>query len=45
VQVQWRRRWYPATVIEVRLGVHRVHYDGYPDTWDEWVPLDRLRAA
>jgi len=45
VRVQWRRRWYPATVIEVRLGVHRVHYDGYADTWDEWVPLDRLRAG
>lgn len=43
VEVRWRRRWYPATVLEARLGVHRVHYDDFEDTWDEWVSRARIR--
>jgi len=44
VEVRWRRRWFPATVIEARLGVHRVHYDGFAPAWDEWVSRARIRA-
>lgn len=44
VEVRWRRRWYSATVLESRLGVHRVHYDDFEDAWDEWVSRARIRA-
>ena len=43
VEVRWHRRWYPATVREARLGVHRVHYDDFEDAWDEWVSRARIR--
>jgi hypothetical protein len=45
VSVQWNDDWYPATIREARLGVHRVHYDDYADVWDEWVSIDRVRLA
>jgi hypothetical protein len=44
VEVRWHRRWYPATVLEARLGVHRIHYADFEDAWDEWVSADRIRA-
>ena len=44
VEVRWHRRWYPATVLEARLGVHRIHYTDFEDAWDEWVSADRIRA-
>lgn len=37
VQVKWKKDWYPATILKVQDGLHLVHYDGYADTWDEWV--------
>lgn len=45
VSVRWNDDWFPATVREVRLGVHHVHYDDYAETWDEWVAIDRVRPA
>jgi hypothetical protein len=44
VSVEWEHKWYPAEVKAERLGVHLVHYDGYDDSWDEWVGLERIRA-
>jgi hypothetical protein len=32
-------------VIKVELGLHFMHYDGFPDTDDEWVGYDRLRVV
>ncbi|MFO0713843.1 MAG: caspase family protein [Sandaracinus sp.] len=43
VEVRWNGRWYPATVREARLGVHRIHYEGFEDAWDEWVSRERIR--
>ncbi len=43
VEVRWHRRWYPATVLAARLGVHRVHFDDFEDAWDEWVSRTRIR--
>lgn len=45
VQVEWDGKWYPAVVLEERLGLHKVHYDGHEDAWDEWVSADRIRDA
>jgi hypothetical protein len=43
VEVKWRKTWYPARILEGKLGVHRIHYEGFGDEWDEWVSSDRLR--
>jgi hypothetical protein len=45
VSVHWNESWYPATVLEQRLGVHLVHYDDYSAAWDEWVSIDRIRTT
>jgi len=43
VEARWRRRWYAATVREVRASLHRIHYTGWNDSYDEWVGSDKLR--
>lgn len=36
--------WYAATIIEAEDARWKVKYDGYSDSSNEWVNLDRLRA-
>ena len=43
VEVQWKRAWYPATVLEVRAGIHHIQYRDYGPEWNEWVALKRIR--
>lgn len=43
VRVKWKRKWYPATVKEVRGAQHFIHYTGEYAEWDEWVPPGRIR--
>lgn len=43
VEVEWKKKWYPARILEARGSVYRVHYDGYDDEWDEWVSSKRIR--
>ena len=43
VEVNWKGRWYSARIMEVKEGRHLVHYAGYDDSWDEWVPDNRIR--
>ena len=43
VQAEWDKQWYDACVVKVKLGLHLVHYEGFPETDDEWVSLERLR--
>jgi hypothetical protein len=38
-------KWSPATVLAVKDGQVRVHYDGWSDAWDEWVTPDRTRVV
>lgn len=45
VEVVWQGRWYPATVTAVRQGEVRIRYDGWGDSWDEWVGPDRVRRS
>lgn len=39
VQVLWRtdKKWYPATVVAGKFGLHHIRYDGYDSSFDEWV--------
>jgi len=43
VDVEWRGTWYPAVVLQRQGDRALIHYDGYDDSWDEWVGPDRLR--
>ncbi len=43
VEVESEGRWYAATVVEARLGLHKVHFEGWDASWDEWVPSSRIR--
>jgi hypothetical protein len=43
VEVSWKGRWYSARILATREGRHLVHYAGYDDSWDEWVPNNRIR--
>jgi hypothetical protein len=43
VEVQWKKRWYLATVIDERAGVHQVTYEGFGEEWNEWVSSKRMR--
>ena len=45
VRVEWRERLYPAQIIDV-VGKerYRVHYEGYPNEFDENVGLSRIQA-
>ncbi|HVS40543.1 MAG TPA: agenet domain-containing protein [Gemmataceae bacterium] len=45
VQVEWGGKWWPAKVLEGRLGLHKVHYDDYGDEWDEWVGPKRIKPV
>jgi CHAT domain-containing protein/Tfp pilus assembly protein PilF len=45
VEVEWKGDWYQAQVIEVKGNQYKIHYDGYADSWDEWVDTSRIRAA
>jgi hypothetical protein len=45
VEVEWKKKWYPAKVLEVKGGVHYITYDGYGKEWDEWVPSKRIRKV
>jgi hypothetical protein len=43
VEVRWKKKWYPATVLQVKDGIHLIHYTEYDAKWDEWVPSKRVR--
>jgi len=45
IQVEWSGTWYDATVLETRAnGDAFIKFDGYSDSWNEWVPPSRMRA-
>lgn len=43
VAVKWKGQWYPASVLQVRDGRYKIHYDQYDSSWDEWVGPNRIR--
>lgn len=44
VEVQWGATWYTARVVEVLSpSAFRIHYEGWADSWNEVVGLDRIR--
>jgi hypothetical protein len=45
LEIEWDKTWYPGSVVQSALGLLLVHYDGYTKADEEWVPLQRVRAA
>jgi hypothetical protein len=43
-EVDWRGSWWRAQILDAEKERVRVHYLGWPDRWDEWAPLARVRA-
>lgn len=43
VQVSWKNSWYDATIIDARNNQYYIHYEGYGNSFDEWVTPDRIR--
>lgn len=43
VQVQWKGKWYPASVLAVQGNKYKIHYTGYESSWDEWVGPSRIK--
>lgn len=43
LEAQWGNRWLPVTVKRVLPGGVEIHWDGYQDSFDETLPLSKLR--
>jgi len=43
VEALWKDKWYKAKVIDVGPMAKKIHYMGYKDSWDEWLPPERIR--
>jgi hypothetical protein len=45
VEVQWGSTWWPAELLQVRGNQYYIHYTGWANNWDEWVPDCRIRPC
>lgn len=43
VMVEWHGAWYPSTVLQLGSNKWKIHYDGYSNSWDEWVGPNRIK--
>ncbi|MBN1283407.1 MAG: hypothetical protein JXA24_06525 [Proteobacteria bacterium] len=44
-QVLWKGSWYPASVKKMKGDQAYIHYDGYNNSWDEWVSPERIKCT
>ena len=46
-EVEWKGSWYKATVLKSNDSKtqHYIHYDGWSDSWNEWVGTGRMRGC
>ncbi|MFN6539094.1 MAG: agenet domain-containing protein [Nostoc sp. EkiNYC01] len=42
VRILWKGKWYEGRVLDVSDNLYKITYDGYDDSWDEWVEPARL---
>ena len=35
--------WLPAEIMEIGNGKYKVHYTGWSDLWDDWIPNDWIK--
>ena len=44
VEIEYSGTWYPGSILETKDSQYKIHYDAYDNSWDEWVPVSRLRV-
>lgn len=44
VDILWGGTWFKGSVVEIKDGKYKVHYDGWDSSWDEWVKEERIRV-
>lgn len=44
IQIESSGSWYDGTILKVNGDQYFVSYDGWGDSWNEWVPVSRLRG-
>ncbi|HEX2536002.1 MAG TPA: agenet domain-containing protein, partial [Chitinophagaceae bacterium] len=44
VEVKWGEFWYKGTIVELRDGKFKVHFDGYGTAYDQWVTKAEFRS-
>jgi len=42
-EVEWKGSWYTSTILEIKDGKYKIHYDGWGPEWDEYVGPERMR--
>lgn len=45
VKVEWEGNWYGAKIVDSDNNFYFIKYDGYDDSWNEWVAYDRIRTG
>jgi hypothetical protein len=45
VEVLWSGTWYKAKVLETKSGQYKIHYEGWSNSFDEWVRPTRMRRV
>lgn len=47
VTVNWKGSWYPAKILDVNARTYEyyIKYDGWSDSWNEWVGEDRIKGG
>jgi hypothetical protein len=44
IQINSSGSWYDGKILKVEGDKYFVTYDGWSDSWDEWVGIDRIRG-
>lgn len=45
VSIEWKGKWYPGKILEVKNSGYKISYDGYGEDWYETVTTARLKPA
>ena len=43
VEIESNGTWYPGKILKVKGDQYFITYDDWSETWNEWVPISRLR--
>ena len=44
VQIDHNGTWYDGKILKIENGKYYVSYDGWSDSWNEWVDTDHLKG-
>lgn len=43
VEAEWKGTWWPAVILRRDGSRFKIHYTGWDNSWDEWLPANRIR--